>query len=115
METFKASNDDKPFTLSHCWTKLKDEQKWKDFVASQSKDDNKDDVDISERPRGHKNAKKEVRIDASSLAIQETLKGLITQKKVFSSKREEREEMKRQKKEEAKETFFELTKKKLDI
>ena len=40
---------------------------------------------------------------------------MITQKEVFSSKIEEREEMKSQKKEEAKETFFELAKKKLDI
>ena len=72
-------------------------------------------MDISERPRGHKNAKKEVRIDASSLAIQETLKGFITQKEVFSSKREEREEIKRQNKEEAKVTFFELIKKNHDI
>ena len=60
-------------------------------ITSQSKDDNKDDVGISERPRGHKNVKKEVRIDASSLAIQETLKGLIAQKEAISNKREERE------------------------
>ena len=115
MQTFKVFNDDKPFTLSHCWLKLKDEKKWQDYLQSQKKQGTKEEVDTSERPRGHKNSKKESRIDASSLAIQEALKGLITQKEVISSKREEREEMKRQKKEEAKEAFFELTKKRLDI
>ena len=115
METFKAQNENKPFTLSHCWLRLKDEKKWESYVKSQTRQGaKKEEEEESERPRGHKNSKKEAKIDANSLAIQETLKGFITQKEVISSKREEREEIKRLKKEEAKETFFELTKKQLE-
>src|SRR4051812_18151623 len=115
LQTFKAQNDEKPFTLSHCWLVLKNQKKWKEFVSSHKKEGAKEEVDISERPRGNKNSKKEAKLDANALAIQETLKGLITQKEVSTSKREEREEKKREEKEEANTNFFELVKKKLEI
>jgi hypothetical protein len=33
LENFKASYDNKAFTLSHCWYILKDSKKWEDSFA----------------------------------------------------------------------------------
>jgi hypothetical protein len=33
LENFKAAYDNKAFTLSHCWSILKDSKKWEDSFA----------------------------------------------------------------------------------
>ena len=60
------------------------------------------------RPREKTKSKVDAKHDASTLALQETLRGLMTEK-------EAREERKRQEKEEQMKTYFDIQKKKLEI
>jgi hypothetical protein len=72
-------------------------------------------VDPSEsekRQREKTKSKVDAKRDASTLALQETLKGFLTQKEVSVEKREE---MKMQEKEDSLNTFFDIQKKKLEI
>ena len=67
------------------------------------------------RPRGKNNSKAELKRDATTLALQETLNGFLTQKDKAADKKEERREKERLERETASKLFFELQKKRLDI
>ena len=60
------------------------------------------------RPRGQRSSKMEAKRDATTLALQETLKGFITQKDKASEEKKEREERKRLEREENAKNFFDL-------
>ena len=66
-------------------------------------------------PRGRTSTKLEAKRDATTLALQETLKGFISQKDKAIEEKKEREEKKRQEREENAKNFFDLQKKKLEI
>ena len=57
----------------------------------------------------------EAKRDATTLALQETLKGFISQKDKATEEKKEREEKKRREREENTKNFFDLQKKKLEI
>jgi hypothetical protein len=88
--------------LSHCWLKLKDFPKWKDSFKLWYKDgkrtaEDNEDEDVPSKggaykdlPRGHKASKTDLRRQASSLALENTLKSVFTDKKETSAKRDER-------------------------
>ena len=57
----------------------------------------------------------EAKRDATTLALQETLKGTIPQKDKASEEQKEREERKQREREENVKNFFDLQKKKLEI
>ena len=126
---YKTCYDDEPFTLCHCWMLIKECPKWKDLYASLKKGvihqrnvpNDCDIIDLEDvaassvkhvdRPRRHKTSKQEAKRDDSSLALQETLKGLLTKKEESSAKRNER---KCQDKEEQLSNYLEMQKGKLD-
>jgi hypothetical protein len=109
--------DNKAFTLSHCWSILKDSKKWKDSFALWLELENKkgkgngnastgDVIDVDGegqaasglpgavrqcRPPGHKATKADIARQAGSLAFQETFKKLMTKKKEATAEREERQ------------------------
>ena len=96
LETFKRQYK-KPFTLTHCYWALKDQQKWRTLYASlknggQAIDKGEDTTDKEGRHRGKNNSKVEQKRDATTLALQETLNEFLTQKDKTSDKREERRE-----------------------
>jgi hypothetical protein len=122
LEHFKTCHEHKPFTLSHCWRKLKDCEKWKELYAGSQKGGGSGVIDVdaptqsggtkTPRPRGRTNSKLDAKREASSLAIQETLKELIAEKEVSSDEREERKHKER---EDAAKTFYEMQTKRLEI
>jgi hypothetical protein len=119
LETFKRQYK-KAFTLTHCYRALKDQQKWKALYASlknggQPLDKGEDTTEKEGRPRGKNNSKAELKRDATTLALQETLNGFLTQKDKAADKKEERREKERLERETASKLFFELQKKRLDI
>jgi hypothetical protein len=63
LEHFKATYENKAFTLSHCWYILKDSKKWEDSFALWQELDNK-------KGRGNCNASKGdvIDVDAQGLA-----------------------------------------------
>jgi hypothetical protein len=121
LEHFKAACDNKAFTLSHCWSVLKDSKKWEDSFALWQELKNKkgrggnastgDVIDIDaqgpcignpegtglaagarkRRPPGHKATKADIAQQAGSLAFQETFKELMTKKEEATAEREERQ------------------------
>ena len=116
MEAFKARHNDKPFTLTHCWTIINNCPKFKDqYRELQRKRGKKTakfagggDGEALKRPRGKTNSKVDDIRDASSMALHETLHGMMSQKDV-------RDEKKRQSKDEQMKQYLDLQRKKLEM
>ncbi|KAE8788613.1 ABC transporter C family member 3 [Hordeum vulgare] len=116
LEAFKARHNDKPFTLTHCWMIINDCPKCKDqYRELQRKRGKKTtkfvggrDGEALKRPRGKTNSKVDDIRDAASMALHETLYGVISQKDM-------RDEKKRQSKDEQMEQYLELQRKKLEM
>ncbi|XBJ10933.1 hypothetical protein VPH35_015701 [Triticum aestivum] len=95
LEAFKARNNDKPFTLTHCWTIINNCPKFKDqYRELQRKRGKKTakfagggDGEALKRPRGKTNSKVDDICDASSMALHETLHGIMSQKDVRDEKK----------------------------
>ena len=102
MEAFKTRHNNKPFTLTHCWTIINNCPKFKDqYRELQRKRGLKTakfagggDGEALKRPRGKTNSKVDDIRDASSMALHDTLHVMMSQKDV-------RDEKKRQSKERA--------------
>jgi hypothetical protein len=86
--------------LRHCWLKLKDFDKWKaSFLfwfknGKRTAEDNDQDTPseggaYAKRPRGHKASKTDLRREASSIALWNTLKSVFADKEEASAKRDE--------------------------
>ncbi|KAE8793926.1 putative DBINO protein [Hordeum vulgare] len=96
-----ARHNDKPFTLTHCWTIINDFPKFKDqYRELQRKRGKKTDKFVGggdgealKRPRGKTNSKVDDIRDDASMALHETLHGTMSQKDM-------RDEKKRQSKDE---------------
>ncbi|XP_044318502.1 uncharacterized protein [Triticum aestivum] len=109
-------HNDKPFTLKHCWTIINNCPKFKDrYRELQRKRGKKTakfagggDGEALKRPRGKTNSKVDDIRDASSMALHETLHGMMSQKDV-------RDEKKRQSKDEQMKQYLELQRKKLEM
>ncbi|XBI75424.1 hypothetical protein VPH35_068793 [Triticum aestivum] len=109
LEAFKARHNDKPFTLTHCWTLINMCPKFKDqYSELQRKRGLKTakfagggDGEALKRPRGKINSKVDDIRDASSMALHETLHGMMSQKDV-------RDEKKRQSKDEQMKQYLDL-------
>jgi hypothetical protein len=125
LDLFKAQYG-KVFTLTHCYRELKDQEKWKELYASLKKAGQAGHLGVDKgegttekekdgRPRGKNNSKAEQKRDATTLALQETLSGFLSQKDKTCDKREERREKERLEREAASKLYFELQKKRLDI
>nr|XP_020183154.1 uncharacterized protein LOC109768837 [Aegilops tauschii subsp. strangulata] len=103
-EAFKDRHKNKPFTLTHCWTLIKDCPKFKDQHVALKKKGGKvaeaENGDLLKRPRGRINSKADDKRDASTIALQATLQGMMTQKGV---------------REEQMKIYLELQTKKLDM
>lgn len=126
MELYKAEHGGKSFNFAHCYRKLKDNQKWKELHSALKKGvavpggvppmaTGQADATPSERPRGRSNSKLDLKRDATTIALQETLKGFITQKDKTSEKKDERDEKKRREREEVTKAYFLVQTKKLEI
>ena len=127
MELYKAEHGGKSFNFAHCYRKLKDNQKWKELHSALKKGvavpggvppmatGQAGDATTSERPRGRTNSKLDLKRDATTIALQETLKGFITQKDKTSEKKDERDEKKRREREEVTKAYFLVQTKKLEI
>ena len=116
MEAFKALHNDKPFTLTHCWTMINNCPKFKDqYHELQRKRGLKTAKyaggghgEALNRPRGKTNSKVDDIRDASSMALHDTLHGMMSQKDV-------RDEKKRQSKDEQMKQYLDLQRKKLEM
>ncbi|KAE8784183.1 Serine/threonine-protein kinase mph1 [Hordeum vulgare] len=115
-EAFKARHNDKPFTLTHCWTIINDCPKFKDQYRELQRRRGKKtakfagsgDGEELKRPRGQMNSKVDDIHDAASMALHETLHGMMSQK-------DKRDEKKRQSKDEQMKQYLELQRKKLEM
>ncbi|XBI09258.1 hypothetical protein VPH35_136852 [Triticum aestivum] len=116
LEAFKARHNDKPFTLTHCWTIINNCPKFKDqYRELQRKRGLKTtkfagggDGEALKRPRGKTHSKVDDIRDASSMALHDTLHGMMSQKDV-------RDEKKRQSKDEQMKQYLDLQRKKLEM
>ncbi|XBJ19308.1 hypothetical protein VPH35_010296 [Triticum aestivum] len=116
LEAFKARHNDKPFTLMHCWTMINNCPKFKDqYRELQRKRGLKTakfagggDGEALKRQRGKTNSKVDNIRNASSMALHDTLHGMMSQKDV-------RDEKKRQSKDEQMKQYLELQTKKLEM
>ncbi|XP_020166355.1 uncharacterized protein [Aegilops tauschii subsp. strangulata] len=116
LEAFKARHNDKPFTLIHCWTLINNCPKFKDQYRELQRKRGKKTVVLARggdgealmRPSGKTNSKVDDIRDASSMALHETLHGMMSQKDV-------RDEKKQQSKDEQMEQYLELQRKKLEM
>ena len=126
MEVYKAEHGGKSFNFAHCYRKLKDNQKWKELHSALKKGvavpggvppmaTGSADGPESERPRGRVNSKLDLKRDTTTIALQETLQGFITQKDKETEKKDERDEKKRREREEVTKNFFLVQTKKLEI
>ena len=126
MEVYKAEHGGKSFNFAHCYRKLKDNQKWKELHSALKKGvavpggvppmaTGSADGPESERPRGRVNSKLDLKRDATTIALQETLQGFITQKDKETEKKDERDEKKCLEREEVTKNFFLVQTKKLEI
>ncbi|XBI84406.1 hypothetical protein VPH35_092724 [Triticum aestivum] len=112
----KERHNDKPFTLTHCWTLINMCPKFKDqYRELQRKRGLKTakfagggDGEALKRPRGKTNSKVNDIRDASSMALHETLHGMMSQKDV-------RDEKKRQSKDEQMKQYLDLQRQKLEM
>ena len=133
MEYFKEQYENKAFTLVHCWMEIKECQKWKTSYALYKKcfgHGNGNDstvIDLEEggpstgdpsnggrtpRPRGHKSSKLDLKCDASSTALHETLESLMDEKEEANAKRDEKRRME---KEATSAIFIDLQKRVLEV
>jgi hypothetical protein len=112
--------------LVHCWRDLKECPKWQDLHASFKKNASQGNkgvndssvIDVDEAipssasrtvwTRGSTNSKIDEKREASSLVLQETLKGLVADKEVSTEKDRER---KHREKEEQMKNYLEVQKK----
>ncbi|XP_037482606.1 uncharacterized protein LOC119361554 [Triticum dicoccoides] len=116
LEAFKARHNDKPFTVTHCWTIINNCPKFKDqYRELQRKRGMKTvkfagggDGEALKRPRGNTNSKVDDIRDASSMALHETLHGMVSQKDV-------RDEKKRQSKDEQMKQYLDHQRQKLEM
>ncbi|XBI10600.1 hypothetical protein VPH35_137838 [Triticum aestivum] len=116
LEAFKARHNDKPFTLTHCWTLINNCPEFKDqYRELQRKRGLKTakfaggrDGEALKRPRGKTNSKVDDIRDASSMALHDTLYGMMSQEDV-------RDEKKRQSKDEQMKQYLDLQRKKLEM
>ncbi|XBI75391.1 hypothetical protein VPH35_068765 [Triticum aestivum] len=116
LEAFKARHNDKPFTLTHCWSLINMCPKFKDqYRELQRKRGLKTakfagggDGEALKRQRGKTNSKVDDIRDASSMALHETLHGMMSQKDV-------RDEKKRQSKDEQMKQYLDLQRQKLEM
>ncbi|XBI03303.1 hypothetical protein VPH35_131736 [Triticum aestivum] len=116
LEAFKARHNDKPFTLTHCWTLINMCPKFKDqsrelqrkIELKTAKFTGGGDGEALKRPRGKTNSKVDDIRDASSMALHETLHGMMSQKDV-------RDEKKRQSKDEQMKQYLDLQRQKLEM
>ncbi|KAE8811842.1 putative DBINO protein [Hordeum vulgare] len=95
VEAFKARHNDKPFTLTHCWTIINDCPKFKDQYRELQRKRGKKTAKFAEggdgealkRPRGKTNSKMDDIRDAESMAFHETLHGMMSQKDMRDEKK----------------------------
>ncbi|XBI18941.1 hypothetical protein VPH35_060590 [Triticum aestivum] len=112
LKAFKSRHNDKPFTLTHCWTLINNCPKFKDqYRELQRKRGLKTakfagggDGEALKRPRGKTNSKVDDIRDASSMALHD----MMSQKDV-------RDEKKRQSKDEQMKQYLDLQRKKLEM
>jgi hypothetical protein len=111
------------FTLSHCWLKLKDYEKWKSSFVLWYKDgkrtveDNEQESSgkggaYADQPRGHRASKTDLRHEASSIALGNTLKSVFADKEEASAKRDKQ---RRRDKEEHIQSFADIQRKTLEV
>jgi hypothetical protein len=117
------------FTLSHCWLKLNDYEKWKtSFLlwfndGKRTAEDNDQDTPSEggtyvKRPRGYKTSKTDLHREASTIALENTLKSVFADKEEACAKRDEQ---RRRDKEEHMQSFaniqrtLEIQQRKLDL
>ncbi|KAE8796539.1 Serine/threonine-protein kinase mph1 [Hordeum vulgare] len=116
LQAFKDWHNDKPFTLTHCWTIINDCPKFKDqYRELQRKRGKKTakfagggDGEALKMPRGKTNSKVDDIRDAASMALHETLHGMMSQKEM-------RDEKKRQSKDKQMKQYLELQWKKIEM
>ncbi|XBI23996.1 hypothetical protein VPH35_049138 [Triticum aestivum] len=116
LEAFKARHNDKPSTLTHCWTIINNCPKFKDQCRELQRKRGKKtakfagggDGEALKRPRGNTNSKVDDIRDASTMALNETLHGMMSQKGV-------RDEKKQESKYEQMKQYLELQRKKLEM
>ncbi|XBJ05106.1 hypothetical protein VPH35_023946 [Triticum aestivum] len=116
LEAFKARHNDKPFTLTHCWTLINNCPKFKNqYRELQRKIGKKTtkfagggDGEALKRPRGKTNSKVDDIRDASTMALHETLHGMMSHKDV-------RDEKKQQSKDEQMKQYLDLQRQKLEM
>ncbi|XBI36043.1 hypothetical protein VPH35_121627 [Triticum aestivum] len=116
LEAFKARHNDKPFTLTHCWTLINNCPKFKDQYRELQRKRGKKTAKFAEggdgealkRPRGKTNSKVDDIRDASTMALHETLHGMMSHKDV-------RDEKKRQSKDEQMKQYLDLQRQKLEM
>jgi hypothetical protein len=111
------------FALSHCWLKLKEYEKWKaSFVlwykdGKRTAEDNEQETPgeggaYEKRPRGHKASKTDLRREASSIALGNTLRSVFADKEEASAKRDEQ---RRRNKKEHMQSFADIQSKPLEV
>jgi hypothetical protein len=111
------------FTLSNCWLKLEDFDKWKaSFLlwfknGKRTAEDNDQDTPsegraYAKRPRGHKASKTDLRREASAIALGNTLKSVFADKEEASAKRDEQ---RRRDKEKHMQSFADIQRRTLEI
>ncbi|XBH94784.1 hypothetical protein VPH35_085470 [Triticum aestivum] len=116
LEAFKARYNDKPFTLMHWWTLINNCPKFKDqYRELQRKRGKKTakfagggDGEALKRLRGKTNSKVDDIRDASTMALHETLHGMMSHKDV-------RDEKKRQRKDEQMKQYLDLQRQKPEM
>ncbi|KAE8798984.1 putative DBINO protein [Hordeum vulgare] len=116
LEAFKARHNNKPFTLTHCWTIINDFPKFKDqYRELQRKRGKKTanfagggDGEALKRPRGKTNSKVDDIRDAASMALHKTLHSMMSRKDM-------RDEKKQQSKDNQMKQYLELQRKKLEM
>ncbi|XBI69972.1 hypothetical protein VPH35_064575 [Triticum aestivum] len=116
LEAFKARHNDKPFTLTHCWTIINNCPQFKDQYRELQRKRGKKTVKFAgggdgealKRPRGKTNSKVDDIRDTSSMALHETLHGMMSHKDV-------RDEKERQSKDEQMKQYLDLQRQKLKM
>jgi hypothetical protein len=119
MGAFKAQNNGRSFNLVHAWLKLHGAPNWIELVAhlqlqkkntgkakSKKRSSDGGTIDLetteldgglgkcSDRPRGRKLSKEDLKREASTLAFQKYMKEIILDKESSSGKRGEIQELK---------------------
>ncbi|KAE8795132.1 Lectin-domain containing receptor kinase A4.3 [Hordeum vulgare] len=113
LEAFKVQHDGKAFHLSHCWTIINGEEKFKAQYAAllaRGGEEVVEDHGDGEKARSQENtnSKKEDKRDAASIALLEKVESMI-------SKKDLKEEKRRQEKEEQMNAFVEIQRWRLEM